>query len=191
MEILCGQGRSQEESARQCGIPLNTYCRWRKQFGGMDTSDAKRLKELEKENAKLKRLVADLSLDNAILKDVNLKKLLSPVKRKAAVDFVTTFYSVSNRRSCRVLGINRNAYRYMPRFLPDEDDLRRQIIDLATNHRRWGYRKVCDVINAMRDKSDTYLPRVNHKRIERIWREEGLKAPKKSTRKKSIITDEG
>ena len=73
MEILCGQGRSQEESARQCEIPLNTYYRWRKQYGGMDTSDAKRLKELEKENATLKRLVADLSLDNAILKDVNSK----------------------------------------------------------------------------------------------------------------------
>ena len=73
MEILYGQGRSQEESARQCEIPLNTYYRWRKQYGGMDTSDAKRLKELEKENAKLKRLVADLSLDNAILKDVNSK----------------------------------------------------------------------------------------------------------------------
>ena len=71
--ILCGQGRSQEESARQCEIPLNTYYRWRKQYGGMDTSDAKRFKELEKENARLKRLVADLSLDNAILKDVNSK----------------------------------------------------------------------------------------------------------------------
>jgi transposase InsO family protein len=47
------------------------------------------------------------------------------------------------------------------------------------------------MINAMRDQSDTYLPRVNHKRIERIWREEGLKVPKKSTKKKTIITDEG
>ena len=47
-----------------------TYYRWRKQFGGMNSSDAKRLKELEKENARLKKLVADLSLDNAILKDV-------------------------------------------------------------------------------------------------------------------------
>ncbi|NLG04435.1 MAG: transposase, partial [Clostridia bacterium] len=62
-----------------------------------------------------------------------------------------------------------------------------QIIDLATNHRRWGYRKVCDVINAMRDKSDTYLPRVNHKRIERIWREEGLKVPKESTRRRELF----
>jgi len=73
MEVLCGQGRSAEEAARHCEIPLNTYYRWRKQYGGMDTSDAKRLKELEKENARLKRLVADLSLDNAILKDVNSK----------------------------------------------------------------------------------------------------------------------
>jgi len=98
---------------------------------------------------------------------------------------------VSNRRACRVLGINRNAYRYIPRFLPDENELRRQIIELATNHRRWGYRKICDIINAMREKSDTYLPRVNHKRIERIWREEGLKVPKKSTKKQTIVTDEG
>ncbi|MGI6522354.1 MAG: IS3 family transposase [Christensenellales bacterium] len=73
----------------------------------------------------------------------------------------------------------------MPRFLPDEDELRRQIIELATNHRRWGYRKICDIINAMREKSDTYLPRVNHKRIERIWREKGLKIPQKSTKKQN------
>jgi putative transposase len=47
-----------------------TYYRWRKQYGGMTVTDAKKLKELEKENARLKKLVADLSLDNAILKDV-------------------------------------------------------------------------------------------------------------------------
>lgn len=73
MEVLCGQGRSAKEAARQCEISLNTYYRWRKQFGSMNTSDAKRLRELEKENTRLKRLVADLSLDNAILKDVNSK----------------------------------------------------------------------------------------------------------------------
>lgn len=58
------------EAARQIGVSEQTYYRWRKQYGGMTTSDAKRLKELEKENARLKKLVADLSLDNAILKDV-------------------------------------------------------------------------------------------------------------------------
>lgn len=63
-------GKTIGEAVRQIGVTEQTYYRWRKQYGGMNTTDAKRLKELEKENARLKRLVADLSLDNAILKDV-------------------------------------------------------------------------------------------------------------------------
>ena len=70
VEVLCGQGKTIGEAARQIGVTEQTYYRWRKQYGGMNSSDAKRLKELEKENSRLKKLVADLSLDNAILKDV-------------------------------------------------------------------------------------------------------------------------
>lgn len=70
VEILCSQGKSISESVRQIGVSEQTYYRWRRKYGGMSMSDAKRLRELEKENARLKRLVADLSLDNAILKDV-------------------------------------------------------------------------------------------------------------------------
>lgn len=70
VEVLCGQGKTIGEAVRHIGVTEQTYYRWRKQYGGMNTSDAKRLKELEKENARLKRLVADLSLDNAILKDI-------------------------------------------------------------------------------------------------------------------------
>ncbi len=73
IELFCGQGKTIAEAARQSGITEQTYYRWRKEYGGMNTSDAKRMKELEKENARLKKLVADLSLDNAILKDVNSK----------------------------------------------------------------------------------------------------------------------
>ena len=73
IEVLCGQGKTISEAVRQSDITEQTYYRWRKQYGGMKTDDAKRLKELEKENARLKRLVADLSLDNAILRDVNSK----------------------------------------------------------------------------------------------------------------------
>ena len=73
IEVLCGQGKTIAEAVRQAEISEQTYYRWRKTYGGMNTSDAKRLKELEKENARLKKLVADLSLDNAILKDVNSK----------------------------------------------------------------------------------------------------------------------
>lgn len=73
IELFCGQGKTIAEAARQAGVTEQTYYRWRKEYGGMSTSDAKRLKELEKENTRLKKLVADLSLDNAILKDVNSK----------------------------------------------------------------------------------------------------------------------
>jgi transposase-like protein len=73
VELFCGQGKTIAEAVRQAEITENTYYRWRRDYGGMNTSDAKRMKELEKENARLKKLVADLSLDNAILKDVNSK----------------------------------------------------------------------------------------------------------------------
>jgi transposase-like protein len=70
-EILISQGKSIREAARQIGISEQTYYRWRKEYGGMEVSQARRLKELEKENQRLKKLVADLSLDISILKEVN------------------------------------------------------------------------------------------------------------------------
>ncbi len=69
-EILLGQGQTIEHMCRELGISDATYYKWRKDYGGMGMPQAKRLKELELENARLKRVVADLSLDNQILKDV-------------------------------------------------------------------------------------------------------------------------
>ena len=69
-EVLISQGSTAKEAARHLGVSEQTYYKWRKEYGGMRINQAKRLKELEKENARLKKLVADISLDNAILKDV-------------------------------------------------------------------------------------------------------------------------
>ena len=68
-EIHINQGLSIAEASRKIGITDQTYYRWRKVYGGLRIDQAKRLKGLEKENAQLKKLVADLSLDNAILKE--------------------------------------------------------------------------------------------------------------------------
>jgi putative transposase len=68
-EILLNQGANVGETSRKLGITEQTYYRWRKEYGGMRVEQAKRLKEMEKENARLKKLVADLSLDNSILKE--------------------------------------------------------------------------------------------------------------------------
>ncbi len=69
-EILLNQGATIGEASRKIGVTEQTYYRWRKEYGGMRLEQAKRLKAIEKENARLKKLVADISLDNAILKEV-------------------------------------------------------------------------------------------------------------------------
>lgn len=67
-------GNSTGEVCRRHGISSATFYKWKAKFGGMDVSDAKRLRALEDENAKLKKLLAETMLDNAILKDVNSRK---------------------------------------------------------------------------------------------------------------------
>ena len=68
-EIFESKGLTQVEAAKKLGIAEQTLLRWRKEYGGLRVDQARRFKELEKENIRLKRLVADLSLDKAILKD--------------------------------------------------------------------------------------------------------------------------
>ena len=71
VEILINKGIVAQEASRKVGITEQTYYRWRKEYGGMHMDQAKKYKELERENARLKKLVADLSLDIEILKEVN------------------------------------------------------------------------------------------------------------------------
>ena len=68
-EIHINQGIPISEASRKIGVTEQTYYRWRKEYGGLRIEQAKKLKNLEKENARLKKLVADLSLDNSILKE--------------------------------------------------------------------------------------------------------------------------
>ena len=68
-------GRPVNEIWRQYGISSATYYKWKSKYGGLEASDVKRLKELEQENNRLKRMYADLSLENVALKDVIAKKL--------------------------------------------------------------------------------------------------------------------
>ncbi len=70
-EVLLTQGATVGEVCRKIGVTDVTYYRWRKEYGGMTVEQAHRLKNLEQENSRLKKLVADLSLDNAILKEAS------------------------------------------------------------------------------------------------------------------------
>jgi putative transposase len=70
IEVAVANGKTTPQACKEAEITVATYYRWRKEYGGLKLDQAKRLKELEKENAKLKRLVAELSLEKQILKDV-------------------------------------------------------------------------------------------------------------------------
>jgi putative transposase len=70
IEVSIANGKPTPQACKEAEITLQTFYRWRKEYGGLKMDQAKRLKELEKENGKLKRLVAELSLDKQILKDI-------------------------------------------------------------------------------------------------------------------------
>ena len=70
VEVEIANGKTPPQACKEAGITQQTYYRWRKEYGGLKLDQAKRLKELERENSKLKRLVAELSLEKQILKDV-------------------------------------------------------------------------------------------------------------------------
>lgn len=74
IDVLVGEGKSIHQACKEAGITDVTYYRWRKEYGGLDKSQAARLKELERENLRLKRLVADLLLDKSILEEALSKK---------------------------------------------------------------------------------------------------------------------
>lgn len=71
IDVLIAQGKSGPEAYKLSGVSKDTYYRWRKEFGGMQIDQVKRLKDLEKENSRLKRVVAEQALDISILKEVS------------------------------------------------------------------------------------------------------------------------
>ena len=111
---MLGGGKDVADVCRELAISEQTYYRWRNQFGGLKADDAKRLKDLERENAALKRLLADAELEKAALKEIAPGKPLSPERRRAAVAHLIRVMSVSERFACRVTGQNRTTQRRPP-----------------------------------------------------------------------------
>jgi putative transposase len=70
IEVLQGQGKSVAAASKEVGTTEQSYYRWRREYGGLSVDQAKRLKQLESENGRLKKLVADLSLEKQVLKDI-------------------------------------------------------------------------------------------------------------------------
>ena len=88
---------------------------YKSKYGGMEPLDAKRLRTLEDENGKLKKLLAEQMLDNAMLRDHQCKKMVTPAGKRQAVVHLCKAHGVSQRRACDVLQIDRSTVRYLSR----------------------------------------------------------------------------
>jgi putative transposase len=109
---------------------------------------------------------------------------LSPAKRRRTVERVVGDLHVPERRVCRALGQPRSTQRYRVRVGEEESRLARDIVRLASRYGRYGYRRVTELL-----RREGW--RVNHKRVERIWRAEGLKVPKRQKPRRRLWLNDG
>ena len=176
---LLGEGQEVAVVAKQLEVSEQTLHRWRQQYGGLKADDAKRLKELEKENTKLKRIVADQLLENQALEGDREGKLVSPSRRREAVRMLGERLGVSERRACRITGQHRSTQRHQPRRTDRDDALRAALRELSRAHPRWGYRKAWACLREEGWEA-------NRKKIQRLWREEGLRVPRRKRKRQRL-----
>ena len=98
---------------------------------------------------------------------------------------ITQTLLVSQRRACHALGQYRSTQRYLPHIGNEEEKLTSRIIELASQYGRYGYRRITALLNNEREWT------VNHKQVERIWRREGLKVPKKQPKRRRLWLNDG
>ncbi|MGH7860752.1 MAG: IS3 family transposase [Candidatus Dormibacteraceae bacterium] len=177
---LLAEGRSVAEVAKSLEVSEYTFSRWRNQYGGMKAEDAKELRRLRDENGRLKRMVADLSLDVEMLKEVGEGKILGPARRRDAVSHLRERFGVSERRACRAVGQHRATQRRRPRpVLAPEEQLRRRLNEISETWPRYGFRRAWALL-----RQEGW--RVNRKRVQRLWREEGLRVPASRTKRRRV-----
>ncbi|MBZ4691110.1 MAG: family transposase [Cereibacter sp.] len=173
-------GLSAAELCRKHGISDATFYNWRSKYGGMEVSEAKRLKQLEDENSRLKKLLAESMMDVSTLREMLGKKLLRPSSRRSAVTWAMTEKGYSQRRACRLVGIDPRVHRYRS-SRPDDAGLRRRLRELSGERRRFGYRRLHILLE--REGWE-----VNWKKFYRIYREERLTVRKRGGRKRALGT---
>ena len=117
-DVEFGKGLKVPDVCQRMGVSEQTYYRWRTKYGGMDPQMARQLRDREKQNARLKKLVADRALDIQILSGGGTPKLVSPERRRRTVREMgrrLEHDTVSERQTCKVLRQARSTQRYHPR----------------------------------------------------------------------------
>ncbi|WP_197331662.1 IS3 family transposase [Ralstonia syzygii] len=154
-------GRQVKDVCRELGISDATYYVWKSKYGGMEAADVQRLRDLEAEHNKLKRMYAELAMENHALKDVIAKKPVDPAHKRPLVAWLMEHHSWSERRACTAIGLSRSTARYQRR--PDRDE--EVIALLAELVERFPERGFGKLFQLIRRRGRVW----NHKRVWRVY----------------------
>ncbi len=162
---------------RKHGVSKATFFKWRSKYGGASVSDVKRLRELEVENAKLKRMYADLALENAAIKDVLEPKVVTPSAKRQVAEVLVREHQLPVQRACRVVRLSRTAY-YQPPLPASRRDAAviAALTDVVARYPRWGFWKLFD---RLRVEGRPW----NHKHVHRVYCALRLNLPRRTTRR--------
>ncbi|MDP3264667.1 MAG: IS3 family transposase, partial [Tabrizicola sp.] len=174
------EGTPVAEICRKAGISQATYFNWKKKYAGLLPTEMKRLKQLEDENARLKKIVADLTLDREMLQDVIRRKNLKPGRMRELVRGMCSDWAVSIRTACGAIGFDRSTFLYQSRRT-DQAAVAKRIREICETRVRYGYRRV----HVLLDREGWGI---NVKKVYRICKALGMqlrhKTPKRRVKAK-------
>jgi putative transposase len=184
VEVAMANGKTTPHACRESGITEQTYYRWRKEYGGLKLRAGQAT-----QGTRAGELAAQATGGGAVAGEADpagrdAGKLISPERRRLAVAGVRQQYRFSERHARRLLFQWRGTQRYTPTARNDEDGLTRAIISLASEYGRYGYRRV-----AVELRKAGWA--VGKDRVERIWRREGLKVPRRQLKRGRLWLNDG
>jgi hypothetical protein len=135
-------GLAVKELCRKYNIFYATFYTWRKKFGGMEVSEARRLKAVENENAKLKKLLAESLLDKRSSEGCSQPKVLTVENKREAVRAMKEKAPISQRRACFLVGLSRAWFHYFSTVATGDSELSRRITEPAHERRQLAYRRI-------------------------------------------------
>ncbi|MAL49609.1 MULTISPECIES: IS3 family transposase [unclassified Methylophaga] len=158
-------GISVQDLCREHSISSATFYKWRAKYGGMDTAMIKRLKELEDENRRLKKMYAEECLKSQIRQEALEGKVVKPSLRKEMAQQVVAKLGLSIRLACEIFGISETCYRHQAKLSNENAVIADWLLRLTTANKRWGFGLCFDHLRNVKKFS------WNHKRVYRLYRE--------------------
>ncbi len=160
------------EVAKKHGVSSQTIYGWRKHYGTLEPADVKRLRQLEQENGRLKKMVADRDLEIDVLKEITRKRLVGARVRRQQVAYAHG-RGLSSRRACALLSVARSTLGYQSRLAVRDAPAIAVMRELAGQYPRYGYRRI-----------RIFLKRAGHAmstdRTQTLWRQAALQVPASS-----------